>query len=98
MPFDGAFSITTPFLPGVHEAYDHATPTGTPKLAMRDGVVVYAGWDDRFPVGVRNGRGQYVDVDHLDGYVSRQIHLSAVFVSVGESVHQGRWLGLSGAT
>lgn len=60
--------------------------------------MVYAAWDDRFPVGVRNGRGQYVDVMHEDGWTSRQIHLSEIFVTVGELVQQGRWLGLSGAT
>ena len=98
-PFqDGAYPITTPYIVGVHEAYDHGTPTGTPKLAMRVGVVVYAGWDDRFPVGSANGRGIYVDVLHEDGWLSRQMHFSQVMVPVGEWVQQGRWLGLSGNT
>lgn len=99
MPFDGAYPIT----PGQHfreghQAYDHMTPSGTPLLAMSQGVVVYAGWDDRFPVGARDGRGIYVDVDHGGGWLSRLLHLSEVVVAVGQVVSQGELLGFSGTT
>ena len=102
MPFDEGYPVSTPFSEG-HPAYDHAMPTGTPLLAILGGVAAYAGWDDRFPVGAKDGRGLYVDVDHgilADGarWVSRMLHMTAIAVVVGQLVQTGQIVGLSGDT
>ena len=98
MPTAQEFPISQGYGPD-HLAYDIACPAGTPLLAMADGVVTYARWDERFPLGAKNGRGFYVDLDHGDGWLSRQIHMNSFpLVDVGDAVQAGRMIGRSGNT
>ena len=85
--------VTTTFK-SVHQAIDigQAPAGGNPVSAVADGVVTYAGGDAccRY--------GYYVIVQHAGGYSSLVAHLSRIDVSVGQVVHQGQQLGLSGDT
>lgn len=73
-----------------HTGTDYRAPTGTPILAVADGVVVRSTWDDR--------AGNYVRVDHGGAIWTGYSHLSRRDVAVGQRVSLGQRLGLSGAT
>lgn len=75
---------------GGHMGIDYAVGVGTPVLAASGGKVVAAGWDT-------TGYGSHVRVQHAEG-VTIYGHLSAIHVSVGQVVHAGEALGLSGNT
>jgi len=80
-----------------HMAYDIADPVGTPIVATKNGTVaeVYVG-------GWHYGYGTHVVISHGDGYSSLYAHMSAVNVSVGQSVIGGKtvvgFIGLTGRT
>lgn len=73
-----------------HSGIDLAAPTGTPVLAVADGVVRLA--EEHFFAG------KSVFVDHGDGLVSMAFHLSRIAVSEGETVRRGQRIGAVGAT
>lgn len=73
-----------------HSGMDFAAPTGTPIYATGDGVVVHAGWG--------NGYGNYIDIDHGNGYVTRYGHASRLFVSVGDQVRANQNIAAVGST
>ncbi len=73
-----------------HYGTDFAMPVGSPVDAPADGVVRRVA---RHPLA-----GNYVVVDHGNGYQTRYLHLSKVRVHRGDSVKQGQVLGLSGNT
>lgn len=63
---------------------------GKPVYATRAGVVTFAGW---------NGNGGWtIKIDHLDGYSSYYMHLSAYTVKVGDYVVAGQQIGKVGST
>lgn len=66
--------------------------TGDPVMSVRDGRVIFAGGD---PCCVY---GNFVIVEHDQGWTSLYAHLSAFAVRQGDPVKQGQVLGLSGAT
>ena len=70
---------------------DIAVPLGTSINAADDGTVVYAGWD-------KTGYGNTVLISHGDGLTSRYGHLSKITVVVGQGIHRGGSVGLSGST
>ena len=74
-----------------HHAVDIANSEGTPIYAADSGYVVVAGWKP-------GGYGQVVILNHGHGLQSLYAHLSAISVSVGESVVKGRQIGLMGNT
>ncbi len=80
------FSGRGEFHPGV----DLAVPTGTPIYATGDGVVVYSGW--------KNGYGNFIEIDHGNGLITRYGHSSRLFVSVGETVHKDEQIAAVGCT
>ncbi len=89
--------ITSPFgtariyngtLSGFHGGTDFRAAIGTPVHAANSGKVVLA--KDRFYAG-----GSVV-IDHGEGIYTTYYHLSALHVSVGDSVAQGAVIGLSG--
>ena len=73
-----------------HPGIDLAAPTGTPIYATADGVVTKAGWG--------RGYGNYVEIDHGNGYVTRYGHASRLLVSVGESVKVNQEIAAVGCT
>ena len=92
-------SITSPFGNRVsptsgastyHQGVDLDTGTGDPVYASRAGVVTVAGWG--------NAAGNYVQINHQDGFSSIYMHLSSSCVSAGQIVSAGQLIGATGAT
>lgn len=92
-------SITSPFGNRVspttgastyHQGVDLDTGTGWPVVASRAGVVTVAGWG--------SSAGNYVKIDHRDGFSSIYMHLSSISVSTGQVVSQGQNIGATGST
>ncbi|MER7836971.1 peptidoglycan DD-metalloendopeptidase family protein [Streptomyces sp. NPDC096040] len=75
---------------GYHAGVDFVVPTGTPVKAVGAGTVVTAGWGGSY--------GNQVVIRLADGYYAQYGHLSALSVSVGQTVTAGKQIGLSGAT
>lgn len=77
-----------------HQGVDiGATPIGTPLYAMEDCTISFAGRSTMFPVA-----GEYVRMEHTDGYDVAYLHLSEINVSVGDIAPKGGLIGLSGNT
>ena len=74
-----------------HYGVDVAIPTGTAVVAPADGVVVLASPDMYLTGGT-------LMLDHGHGLMSAFLHLSALKVTLGQSVRQGELIALSGAT
>ncbi len=74
-----------------HDGIDYAANAGTPVYSAWEGVVVFAGWDN-------TGYGNYVIVEHSNGYRTGYAHLSEIVVSCGETVNAGQLLGAVGST
>lgn len=73
-----------------HSGLDLAAPTGTPILATGPGTVTKSGWG--------TGYGQYVEIDHGNGYLTRYAHASRLNVSVGDYVKAGQNIANVGCT
>lgn len=91
-------SITSPFGYRVapttgastyHQGVDLDTGTGWPVYATRAGIATTA---------YSASAGNYVIVDHQDGYKSIYMHLSGFSVSSGTVVSAGQQIGLTGST
>ena len=76
---------------GHHYGIDIAAPSGTPVYASDGGVVVQAGWNG-------GGYGNWVVIDHQNGFKTVYAHNSAVIVYPGQKVHQGQLVSLVGST
>ena len=91
-------SITSPFGYRVapttvastyHQGVDLDTGTGWPVWATRAGIAYTA---------YGSSAGNYVTIDHQDGFKSVYMHLSAFSVSSGTIVSAGQQIGLTGST
>jgi murein DD-endopeptidase MepM/ murein hydrolase activator NlpD len=84
-------------------AVDFGADIGTPVLAARDGVVMQVE-SDFAKAGLNlekfGGRANFVRILHDDGTMALYAHLqeSGVLVRVGQRVHAGQQIGLSGNT
>ena len=94
-PVDAA--LTSPYglrlngiLPDLHEGVDLAAPMGTPVLAMRSGIVHFA--------GTMGGYGNVVILQHGTNTRSVYAHLSELHVRSGERVEGRQVIALSGAS
>lgn len=73
-----------------HSGLDLAAPTGTPIYATGPGIVTKSGWG--------TGYGQYVEINHGNGYLTRYAHASRLIVSVGDRVDAGQQIANVGCT
>lgn len=98
-PITAAWRLTSRFGPrkdpftGVassHTGIDMACPTGTPIRAAMSGTVVVAGWSNIF--------GNYVIINHGNGYQSLYGHMSKILAKKGQSVDSNTKIGLVGST
>ena len=74
-----------------HAGVDLSAPAGTPIVASRAGVVTVATYE-------AGGAGYYVNINHLDGFVTRYMHMTHFIVSPGETVAAGQIIGYCGST
>lgn len=75
----------------LHPALDIARSTGTPVKASDSGYVVVAGWSN-------TGYGNYIVINHGNGFQTLYAHLDRIFVKVGDVVGQGAVIGNMGTT
>ena len=73
-----------------HTGTDMACPTGTPILAAMSGRVT--------TTGINRVYGNYVIIDHGNGYQTLYAHMSKIIASKGQWVSQGTRIGLVGST
>jgi hypothetical protein len=73
-----------------HLGLDFRVPSGTPVLAMNDGIVLLAR-----PLYYE---GNFVVLDHGQGLLTLYLHLSEFKVKEGDRVKRGQVVGLSGGT
>ena len=73
-----------------HFGTDYAAPTGTPIMAVGDGVVIKSEY--------KRNNGNYVKIRHNDTYTTQYLHMSKRMVKVGDVVKQGETIGLVGST
>ena len=96
LPLTGKFKVTCEYkrkgnwLAGFHTGIDLAAPAGTHIYSWRSGTVTFAGWS--------GGYGNFIIVDHGDGFVTRYAHCSKIAVTKGQTVSQGQVIGYVGTT
>ena len=73
-----------------HQGVDLAGPEGTPIYAARSGTVTIARYS--------NSAGNYVTINHGDGFSSVYMHMTTYTVSVGQYVSRGQLIGYMGST
>ncbi|MDY6943053.1 MAG: M23 family metallopeptidase [Pseudomonadota bacterium] len=73
-----------------HDGIDFAGKTGSPVIAVADGLVAQ--------VGARQGYGKLIEINHGNGYRTRYGHNSEVLVAVGEKVSRGQQIARMGST
>lgn len=73
-----------------HRGIDIGAPSGTNVLAADSGTVIVAGFGRSY--------GNYVVIDHGNGYTTLYAHNSRLCVSVGDSVSRGQVIAKCGST
>lgn len=81
-PLDGSYNF--------HLGTDIGAAYGTPVVAYQDGTVLIASYHWSY--------GNYVVIDHGNGFSTLYAHMSALTVSAGQSVSGGQQVGLVGST
>ncbi len=94
VPVKGYYRISQ-YYSSSHPAIDFAAATGTPVIAAAGGKVIYAGWKTS---GGGQGGGIVVWIDHNGKLYTTYNHLSAEFVSVGQTIAAGQRIGSVGET
>ncbi len=74
-----------------HNGIDVAAKEGTPIYAADNGIVTEAQYKN-------NGYGNFISIDHGNGYVTYYAHCSALLVSDGDVVAKGDLIGRVGNT
>lgn len=76
-----------------HQAVDISNHSNPPIVAAQGGTVVIAGWN-------AGGYGNYVVIDHGNGYKTLYAHMlnNSIVVKAGQVVNQGQKLGIMGST
>lgn len=73
-----------------HKGLDMAAPKGTPIYSCRSGKVLRSAFSPLY--------GNYVVIEHVDGYQTLYAHMSKSLVKKGDVVGQGAKIGLVGNT
>lgn len=73
-----------------HSGLDLSAPSGTPIYATGPGIVTKSGWG--------TGYGQYVEINHGNGYITRYAHASRLIARVGDRVEAGEHIANVGCT
>ena len=73
-----------------HLGLDYSGPVGEPIVALADGVVTFA--------GKNAGYGYMVELEHVDGYLTRYAHNQSNLVKKGERVAKGDVIATLGST
>jgi murein DD-endopeptidase MepM/ murein hydrolase activator NlpD len=84
------FSVNNPKSGGEHPGVDFATKIGAKVRTTADGKVISASWDDMY--------GNVVVIDHGNGYITYYGHNLKILVKVGDNVHRGDVVALSGSS
>lgn len=74
----------------MHEGIDIAVANGTSVYAAKAGKVRFSGWSNSF--------GNYLEIDHGSGVITRYAHNDKLLVKNGQTVHQGQIIAHSGNT
>lgn len=94
LPIKGMISATFGTVSGVfekpHTGIDIAVAEGTPVHATASGVVCAVAKDEVY--------GNFIIVDHLNGYRTLYAHLQSSIVNMGDIVDRGMVIGFSGKT
>ena len=94
------YTLTSPFgmrlhpilgIYRMHNGIDMACAAGTPIYASRGGLVEVAGFQ-------ADGAGNYIQLNHGDGYRSIYMHMTNYIVRQGEYVAPGQIIGYVGST
>jgi murein DD-endopeptidase MepM/ murein hydrolase activator NlpD len=73
-----------------HTGLDFQGPIGMPIFAAGDGKIISTGWD--------NAYGLTVQIEHMNGLVSKYAHASKILVSEGQDIKAGEKIALIGNT
>jgi len=73
-----------------HHGVDYPAKMGTPILVSANGFVKQAGY--------LKGYGNFVEIDHGEGFSSKYAHASEILVHVGQEVKKGKIIALVGNT
>ena len=73
-----------------HWGADIAVPEGTAVSAAFSGTVAFSGWQQSY--------GNYILLDHYNGFATLYAHCAALLVKEGERVEAGEKIALSGQT
>jgi murein DD-endopeptidase MepM/ murein hydrolase activator NlpD len=76
-----------------HDGVDIALPKGTEVLATGNGQVSYFSSSN-----LEAGFGNYIEIDHGNGLLTRYSHLERITVKWGQKISQGQVIGLSGSS
>ncbi len=84
-----------PFHKGLyhHDGVDIAMPTGTPVLASAPGIIILARQSNLLA-----GFGNYIEIDHGNGMITRYAHLELLKVKNGQKVTKGEVIGTIGTS
>ena len=74
----------------MHNGVDMAAASGTPIYAAKSGKVTIAGWGGQ--------AGNYVSINHGDGFASIYMHMTNYVVRAGQYVNAGQVIGYVGST
>lgn len=74
-----------------HNGVDLAAPKNTPIYATRSGIVTFTGYQD-------NGAGNYIWINHGDGFSTIYMHMTRYIVEYGQYVEAGEIVGYVGTT
>ena len=76
-----------------HQGIDFAAPRGVEIIATGPGTVT-----DVHRSNLQAGYGNYIEIDHGNGFVTRYAHLEALYVKQGQKLAKGARIGTVGST